>query len=138
VFEPHCAPIEERWGVIEQLRAAGIAVTATLAPLLPCDPEALIERALDSTSQAIVADPLHVRAVKPSGATTRTPGLAICGRRGWNEWLEPAFQAEVLERMARRAARAGRPFGHGASGFGLLVGSNCYFRGNILSLGGVL
>ena len=39
IFEPHCAPPEERWATIRELRAAGIAVTATLAPLLPCDPE---------------------------------------------------------------------------------------------------
>jgi len=121
IFEPHCVPIEERWRTIEALRDAGIGVTATLAPILPCDPEALIERALRITSGPVIADPLHVRAVKKSGATTRAAAIAICQRHGWSEWLDPAFQAEVLARMERAASAAGGVFGHGPKGFGLLA-----------------
>jgi DNA repair photolyase len=121
IFEPHCAPIEERWSTIQALRDAGIDVTATLAPILPCDPEALIERAMRVTSGPIIADPLHVRAVKKSGATTRAAAIAICQRHGWSEWLEPAFQSGILARMERAASEAGRVFGHGPTGFGLLA-----------------
>ena len=121
IFEPHCAPIEERWRTIEVLREAGINVTATLAPILPCDPEALIERAMRATAGPIIADPLHVRAVKKAGATTRAAAIAICRRHGWSEWLDPAFQSGILARMERAASEAGRVFGHGPTGFGLLA-----------------
>ena len=106
---------------VERLRAAGLDVFATLAPILPCGPEALIGRALEVTAGPVIADPLHVRAVKKSGATTREAGLAICRRHGWEEWLQPAFQQAVLNRMRTVAEGAGRKFGHGPKGFGLLA-----------------
>lgn len=121
VFEPHCATLAERWRTIEQLRAAGIATSATLAPVLPCDPEALVRRAIDSTEGPIVADPLHIRATKRSGATTRHAAIAICERHGWMEWLEPGFQDRVLATMGQVAKEAGRCFGTGPTGFGMLA-----------------
>jgi len=120
IFEPHCAPLEERWRTIARLREAGIAVFATLAPILPCDPESLVQRALEVTAGAVIADPFHVRSIKKSGATTREAAIAICDRHGWMEWLDPAFQESVLARMRRVAESAGRPFGHGTQGFGML------------------
>jgi len=121
IFEPHCAPIEERWRTVAALRAAGIPVTATLAPILPCDAERLVSRAIAETEGPIVADPFHVRAVKRSGATTRDAALAICERHGWTEWLDPEFQQSVLNRMRSAAALAERPFGYGPEGFALLT-----------------
>jgi DNA repair photolyase len=121
IFEPHCAPTEERWSAIEALRSAGVPVFATLAPILPCDPEALVTRALEETEGAMIADPFHVRAVKRSGATTRDAAIAICRRHGWDVWLDPDFQASVLETMRNAAHRAGRPFGQGPAGFGMLL-----------------
>lgn len=120
IFEPHCAPVEERWRTIAGLREAGIQVFVTLAPLLPCDPEALMQRALEATGGAVIADPFHTRSVKKSGATTRDAAFAICGKYGWTEWLDPGFQNSVLLRMKRVAEAAGRPFGHGPGGFSLL------------------
>ncbi len=120
IFEPHCAPIEERWRAIRALRGAGVSVFATLAPILPCDPEALVARALEETNGAVIADPLHVREVKKSGATTREAAVEICRRSGWEEWLDPGFQQSVLARMRRVADSAGRPFGSGPPGFALL------------------
>lgn len=121
IFEPHCAPIEERWRVIETLRDAGIKVAATLAPILPCNPEALIERALSTTTCPIIADPLHIRATKKSGATTRAAAIAIAEHHGYTEWLDPAFQSQILARMQAVTSSAGCPFGHGPKGFGLLA-----------------
>ena len=121
IFEPHCAAVEERWNTIAALRTAGVEVFATLAPLLPCDPEALIGRALSETIGAVIADPLHVRSVKRFGATTRPAALAICDRYGWREWLDPAFQKGVLAQMQTAAERCGREFGFGTRGFGLLA-----------------
>jgi DNA repair photolyase len=121
VFEPHCAPIDERWRIVETLQAAGIETSVAIAPILPSNPEALIARAVACSKGPIVCDPLHVRAVKRSGATTRPAAISICDRYGWNEWLDPAFQREVLDRMRDAAKTAGREFGSGPRGFGLLT-----------------
>jgi DNA repair photolyase len=121
IFEPHCAPVEERWQTIAALRSAGIAVFATLAPLLPCDPEPFLARAIEETDGPIIADPFHVRETKRSGATTREAAIEICRRHGWTEWLEPSFQSGILSRMSRIAAARHRELGSGANGFGLLA-----------------
>jgi DNA repair photolyase len=121
IFEPHCAPIEERWRTVETLQAAGIETSVAIAPVLPSNPKFLIERAAACSGGPIVSDPLHVRAVKRSGATTRDAAMAICDRHGWNDWLDPAFQRRVLADMAGYARAAGREFGYGPRGFGLLA-----------------
>jgi hypothetical protein len=121
IFEPHCAPIEERWHTMETLTAAGIETSVTIAPILPCNPDALIARAMKYSRGPLIADALHVRAVKRSGATTREAAVAICHRLGHSQWLDPGFQQSILARMAAVAHAAGRPFGHGPAGFGLLA-----------------
>lgn len=120
-FEPHCASIEERWEVLRQLRSAGLEAFATLAPLLPCDPERLAEKALEVTGRDLIGDPLHVRAVKPRGATTREAGLRILAHNEQLEWAEPAMQNEILARIERAAARLGFQFASGPQGFGILA-----------------
>jgi DNA repair photolyase len=117
LYEPHCATIDCRLQAIRQLREAGITTFATLAPLLPCDPEELAEIALDATDQNIIGDPLHVRSVKPRGATTRDAAFAISQKHGFSEWLEAAFQVNVIERIGRVARQAGRDFATGPEGF---------------------
>ena len=121
IFEPLCATIGDRWRTVEALEAAGIETSVAIAPILPSNHEALIERAASCTSGPIVSDPLHVRAVKPSGATTREAAISICNRYGWNDWLDPGFQRAILERMADAAAKTCREFGYGPAGFGLLA-----------------
>jgi DNA repair photolyase len=121
IFEPHCAPIEERWETVAALQAAGIETSVAIAPILPCNPEAVVERAIASSKGPVVSDPLHVRAVKRSGATTRDAAIRICEHHGWNDWLDPAFQRSILARMASAAKAGGRAFGHGPGGFGLLA-----------------
>ena len=120
-FEPNCEPIGERLGAVRALRDAGIAVHATLAPLLPCDPEELASLALESTTRAVIADPLHVRATKPRGAVTREQAVQLCNRLGYGESLSPAFQQEMVGRVRGVVVAAGRGFGVGESGFGLLL-----------------
>lgn len=121
LYEPHCAPIMERFSTIDALRAAGIETWATLAPILPCDPEALVSLALAHTDQTIIADPLHCRATKSHGATTNTPALRVSARRGFEQWHDPAFQHSVVSRMTITAASAGRRLGTGVEGFGWLA-----------------
>jgi len=121
LYEPLCPPIAERIAVVRRLREAGIAVYATLAPILPCDPDALVEMAVDATDRDIIADPFHVRAVKSSGATTRDAALRISERRRYHSWHEPAFQAAIIESMRSHALCAGRRLGTGPRAFGWLA-----------------
>jgi DNA repair photolyase len=121
IFEPHCATIDERWQSVRALCDAGIETSVTLAPILPCNPETLVERAVAFSNGPLIADPFHVRSVKRSGATTRAAAAAICDHHGWNEWLDPAFQSEVLSRMRQRATELSREFGCGSAGFGMLA-----------------
>jgi DNA repair photolyase len=121
LYEPHCAIIAERIQAVQRLREAGIQTYATLAPLLPCDPEELAGMVLDATCSDIIGDPLHIRSVKPRGATTRDAAFAISRRHGFSAWLEPGLQAEVTARIGSTVNKAGRRFATGTEGFGWLA-----------------
>jgi len=121
LYEPHCATLEERITAIRVLRENGIRTFATLAPLLPCDPEHLAQVALENTTEDVIGDPFHVRAVKPHGATTREAAYRISDVHGFLPWLDPEFQAQVLERMHRVVTNAGRRFASGTEGFAWLA-----------------
>lgn len=121
LFEPHCAPLDERLEAIGALTAAGIETFATLAPLLPCDPERLIELAIAATSKDVIGDPLHVRETKRSGATTREAAHKILHHHGFAEWADPQFQSGIVERMKRAAAAQGKRFATGPEGFSWLA-----------------
>jgi DNA repair photolyase len=120
-YEPHCEPIAECLAAIRALRRAGLRVHATLAPLLPCNPEALARMALEATEVDLIGDPLHVRAVKRTGATTRDTAFRLAERFGEQRWLDPSFQSEVVERIRDVAISVGRRFEVGPRGFGLLA-----------------
>lgn len=121
LYEPHCARYEERLETLRILRDAGIETYATLAPLLPCDPEALACAAMEATGRDLIGDPLHVRAVKRSGATTRDAAWKISAANRHQDWLDPAFQATIVERIQREARAAGHQFNTGPVGFSLLA-----------------
>jgi len=121
LYEPHCASIAERWRTISTLRSEGINVFATLAPILPCDPEAFMAKALEVTGNAVIADPLHTRSTKSRGATTRQGAITISAKHGWLAWHDAAFQSSIVERMANLARAAGRQFGIGPEAFGWLA-----------------
>jgi DNA repair photolyase len=121
LYEPHCESIEERLAAIVALQAAGIAVHATLAPLLPCDPIRLARRALEVTSRDLIGDPLHVRAAKPRGATTRGAAGKIAAHHGHQSWLDPSQVQKVIATMQAEAAAHGRRFLVGVEGFRLLT-----------------
>src|SRR5882724_10317552 len=110
LYEPHCGSIVQRLETIRELRAAGIDTFATLAPLLPCDPEELAGLALEATDRDIIGDALHIRSVKPNGATTRAAAFGISGRHDHSEWLEKEFQEEVAARIECAVNKAGRRF----------------------------
>ena len=116
-YEPHCAPLAERVAAMHALRAAGIRVFATLAPILPCDPEVLADAALEASSENIIGDPFHVRAVKHHGATTRPQAERVSAAHGFEQWHEPVFQREIAARIGERVRAAGRQFAIGAEAF---------------------
>ena len=121
LYEPHCAPIRERLDVIRALRDAGIETYATLAPLLPCDPEELALLALEASGRDLIGDPLHVRSAKPRGATTRDAAFRVSASHHHQKWFDPAFQEEVVGRIQAAACTLGHDFATGPSGFATLA-----------------
>ena len=128
IFEPHCASIEERWRTIRTLRDAGVETSATLAPILPCDPGILVEQAIANSNGPLIADPFHIRSVKRFGATTRAAASLICERHGWKEWLDPLWHRDILAKMTAKANSLQREFGHGPDGFSLLAATGKQVR----------
>jgi DNA repair photolyase len=119
-YEPHCPTIATRLDTMRALRDAGLRVHATLAPLLPCDPEALARAVLAVSSGDVIGDPLHVRATKKSGATTREAAARVSAARGFLVWHDPAFQRDVAARIATIVRGAGRRFATGPEAFSWL------------------
>lgn len=120
-YEPYCAPLAERLATIKQLRAAGFDVYATLAPLLPCDPELFVELVLEATERDIIADPFHSRTNRARGAVTREAACRISEHAGFAEWHDASFQADVIARIRQIVEEAGRRLGVGSTGFGWLA-----------------
>jgi DNA repair photolyase len=121
LYEPRCAPFAERLEVIRALHDAGIETYATLAPLLPCDPEELALLTLEASRRDLIGDPLHIRAVKRRGATTREAALRVSAVHGFHPWLDAEFQAGIVERIRAAAQTRGRGFATGPAGFGKLA-----------------
>jgi DNA repair photolyase len=121
LYEPLCAPIPERFAAIRALRTAGIETYVTLAPLLPCDPEDLVRLAIEASGRDLIGDPLHVRATKQRGATTRETALRISAKHGYEDWHAPSFQSAIVDRMRAAAEQAGFTFITGPPGFSKLA-----------------
>jgi len=121
LYEPQCAPIAERLEVIRTLRENGIETYATLAPLLPCDPEELALLALEASGRDLVGDPLHISSSKPRGATTRDAAFRVSASHHHHKWFDPAFQEEVVGRIQAAARTLGHDFAAGPSGFATLA-----------------
>jgi DNA repair photolyase len=121
LYEPHCATFEERLHVVRTLRESGIETYATLAPLLPCDPEVLALAALDAAQCDLIGDPLHIRSTKRHGATTRTEAFKISSRHGHEGWFDAAHQSRVVEQIDAVARAAGFTFTTGPYGFARLA-----------------
>jgi DNA repair photolyase len=124
LYEPRCATFEKRLDAMVRLRASGIETFATLAPLLPADLEVLAQAAIEATGRDLIGDPLHVRAVKRRGATTREAARRVAAAHGHDEWLAPDFQAKAVSVLERLARKAGRRFAVGPEGFSWLARTN--------------
>jgi DNA repair photolyase len=121
LYEPHCAKFEERLEVVRALRDAGIETYATLAPLLSCDPEVLARAAIEATHRDLIGDPLHIRATKRHGATTREAAFKISAAHGDDYFLDAASQQRVVEQIDAFARGAGFTFTTGPRGFARLA-----------------
>jgi DNA repair photolyase len=121
LYEPHCESVAERLRGIRILRASGIEAYATLAPILPCDPEELARLAIEASGRNLIGDPLHIRATKQHGATTREAAFRIAEKQAHEEWLSAEFQANVVDRIDVEARRAGFRFETGPGGFANLA-----------------
>ena len=121
LYEPHCAGFQERLAVVRALRAAGIETYATLAPLLPCDPEVLARAAIEATGRDLIGDPLHIRATKRHGATTREAAFRISAAHGHDDSLDASSQRRVVEQIDAVARDAGFSFTTGPGGFARLA-----------------
>lgn len=121
LYEPLCASIEERLAAVRALREAGIEAYATLAPLLPCDPEELARIAIGASGRDLIGDPLHIRSTKSHGATTREGAFQVSAAHHHAPWLDAEFQAEVVEKIGRAARDLGHRFTIGPLGFARLA-----------------
>jgi DNA repair photolyase len=121
LYEPRCASFEERLDVVRALRDAGIEAYATLAPLLPCDPETLARAALDVSRRDLIGDPLHIRATKRRGATTREAAFKISAVHHHGDYFDAPHQARVVEQIDAFAREAGFTFTTGPRGFARLA-----------------
>ncbi len=121
LYEPLCATIDDRLRTIRTLRDEGIEVFATLAPILPCDPEELARIAIKASGARVIGDPLHIRATKSHGATTRHAAFRIADVQDHQPWFDAAFQARIVERIEKEARRLGTTFETGPRGFARLA-----------------
>jgi DNA repair photolyase len=124
IFEPRCDSIEDRLEAIGVLRQAGLNVYATLAPVLPCEPKRMARMLVDATANPVIGDPLHIRRLKPRGATTREAALKILDHYEQPQWAEGVFQQRLLEVLEDEFRALGREFAAGPRGFAWLTQSN--------------
>ena len=121
LYEPRCATFEQRLQTVRELCRQGIDTFATLAPILPCNPEKLATAAIEATGNNLIGDPLHVRETKRNGATTRDAAHRISAVHHHGQWLDPAYQSQIVERIRTVAIAAGRSFATGPEGFSWLT-----------------
>jgi DNA repair photolyase len=98
-FEPGSSPIAERIGALRQFREAGVKTTAFIGPILPGNPERLVERLAGTIDEALVDRMNYVFQVRTHYE-----------RWGWGAALTDAFFRERRERFARALTKAGIPF----------------------------
>lgn len=121
LYEPHCAPIEDRLRAVRSLNDAGIETYTTLAPILPCDPETLARLAIEASGRDLIGDPLHIRSTKKHGATTREAAFRISEKHEFESWLDAEFQQSIVDRITSAAQGFYKTFATGPRGFARLA-----------------
>jgi DNA repair photolyase len=116
LFEPRCAPIQRRVDALGALHAAGIRTQASLAPLLPCDPDELAALVIPK-SNWIVAQALKMS----GGARTWSPALEILKADNLEGWLQGG--GDVKSALGRLREVCGPLYHEGREGFSFPVTS---------------
>ena len=109
VLEPSCAPIADRLAAIHRVREAGIRTQASVAPLLPCNPERLAEL-LDGAVDRVVVSTFTDDG--GAGSKTRASAYQLYQEHGWaGRWLAAGYEQPVVDVLKVRlgdAVTAGR------------------------------
>lgn len=95
-FEPRTSRVEERVNTLRRARAAGIRTFAAIQPLLPMDPDRLVD---------LLAP--HVEAVRLGPMHERQRSLQIYDELGRNDARDPAWEKATAERLSRGFSEAG-------------------------------
>ena len=96
VFEPKAPSITARINTLKKLHNNGINTYAFIGPVLPMDPEALLEK-INPHVDSIIIDRMNY--------TSKT--LKIYKRMNLNKWLEDGFIENIIQRLEN--GFAGKP-----------------------------
>ena len=98
-FEPKAPLLENRWQVIEKVRAAGISIGICVTPLLPlARPEAFIDRVISAHPDVLVVQEFH-DSKGGFGADTRPAARQLLAKSNWSP---TDYQTVVYELRRRR------------------------------------
>jgi DNA repair photolyase len=104
LIEPACAPILQRVAALRRVREAGVRTQASVAPLLPCDPEKLgdlLEGAVDRIVVSTYTDD------GGGGSKTRRQAFDVYQTHGWDrDWLGEGYEQRTVETLRRRFGNA--------------------------------
>ena len=95
-FEPKAPPIAARINTLKALHDKGIKTYAFIGPVLPMNPEALLEKIIPHADSVIV-DRMNY--------TSKT--LQIYQRMNLTKWLDKDFVEDIIERLKK--GFAGKP-----------------------------
>src|SRR3990170_4401082 len=96
VFEPKAPPIAARIKALKTLHDNGIKTYAFIGPVLPMNPEALLEKIIPH-SDSVIIDRMNY--------TSKT--LQIYQRMNLLKWLDKDFVEDIIERLNK--GFAGKP-----------------------------
>ncbi|MCF6157311.1 MAG: radical SAM protein [wastewater metagenome] len=96
VFEPHASSIHARISALKALRNNGISVYTFIGPVLPMNPEALLEK-INPYVDSVLIDRMNY--------TAKT--FKIYESMGLSKWLDNGFVDDIIRRL--RVGFAGKP-----------------------------
>jgi len=98
-FEPSCASIDQRFEALEQVKAAGIRIGVSLAPLLPIeDIDRFADRIAALNPDSAFASSFHISHGRFKGST-RSMGLDMASEYGWTRLKVHEAVARLRERL---------------------------------------
>ncbi len=96
LFEPHASPIAERVAALDLLHSNGIQTFAFLGPLLPGNPERLVELVAGKVDRVLIDRMNYLPQVR-----------AVYERRGLSDYLTDRFFAEQKRRILAALRKTG-------------------------------